>query len=61
MGQEDHNLSEEEINKIADKMVDRQWQRIKQEVGESVLKRGLIVVVTAIAVLAVWLSGWRPH
>ena len=58
---EDHKLSEEETNRIADAMVDRQWQRIKQEVGESVLKRGLVVVITAIALIAVWLSGWRPH
>lgn len=52
-----NNLTEEEIDKIVAKAVDKAFEKIAAEVGKSVLKRGFMLLGMAAIALYLWFAG----
>lgn len=50
-------LTEEQIDKIAEKAVEKVFERIYEQVGKSVLKKLAWLLGVAIVSFALWLAG----
>lgn len=57
MDQIKYSLSEEEIDKIVEKALDKAVEKMYLEVGRSIIKRGLWVIGSAVVAIAIWLAG----